>query len=121
MQLIAIGIYAVGFVYFICRLAWTLTGETMVTLNPPQVTIQTRVFGVALSSRTYHTDDIYRMHFIPPKRMATQHSVLNPNSSCIRFYVNNRAQRFAKGVSSDEARALIDKMLQVHEFPRSWF
>ena len=121
MQMIAIGIYVAGFIYFVSWLAWTLTGETMVTLIPPEVTIQSRVFGFAVSSRVYQTDEIYRMRFIPPKRMATQRSVVNPNSSYIRFDVNSRAQRFAKGVSKDEARALIDKMLQVHEFPRSWF
>jgi hypothetical protein len=121
MQMIAIGIYVVGFIYFLGWLAWTFTGETMVILIPPDVTIQSRVFGVALSSRVYHTEEIFRISFIPPARMATQQSVLNPNSSYIRFDVNNRAHRFAKGVSSEEARALIDKMLQVYAFPRSWF
>lgn len=121
LQLIAIGIYGFGFIYFVCWLAWTMTGETVVTLKPPEVKIATRVFGVDISIRTFHTDEIYRMHFIPPKQLATQRSVVNPNSSYIRFERNNRPQKFAKGVSKDEARALIDKMLQVYQFPRSWF
>jgi len=90
-------------------------------LNPPEVKIQTRVFGVNLSTRTLQTNQINRMKFIPPSRFVTQRSVLNPNSSRIQFLVNDRPQSFAKGVSKDEARALIDKMLQVYEFPRSWF
>jgi hypothetical protein len=121
LQMIAIGIYAFGFIYFMCWLAWTMTGETVVTLNPPEVRIASRVFGVDLSVRTFHTDQIHRMRFVEAKRMATQRSVLNPNSSYIRFEVNDRARKFAKGVSKDEARALIDKMLQVYQFPRSWF
>jgi hypothetical protein len=121
LQTIAIGIYSVGFIYFVCWLAWTSTGETVVTLNPPEVKIQTRVFGVNLSTRTLQTNQINRMKFIPPSRFVTQRSVLNPNSSRIQFLVNDRPQSFAKGVSKDEARALIDKMLQVYEFPRSWF
>ena len=119
--MIAIGIYVVGFIYFVCWLAWTMTGENVVTLNPPEVRIQSCVFGVALTSRTFQTNQIYRMRFIPPTRLATQRSVINPNSSCIRFEVNKRAQNFAKGVTADEARALIDKMLLVYQFPRSWF
>ncbi|MGO9339697.1 MAG: hypothetical protein ACLPY1_19530 [Terracidiphilus sp.] len=121
LQQIAIGIYAVGFLYFVCWLAWTTTGKTVVTLNPPKVKIQSCVFGVPLVSRTFHTSEIHRMRFIPHKRLITQKSVVDPNSSRIRFEANNRSESFAKGVTEEEARALIDKMLQVYEFPRSWF
>ena len=121
LQTIAIGIYIVGFIYFAIWLAWTLTGQTVVVMKPPEVKIQTRVFGVDLASRTFLTHQINRMRFIPHSRVLTQPSVIDPNSSYIRFEANNHRQKFAKGVSEEEARALIDKMLQIYEFPRSWF
>ena len=121
LQQVAIGIYVVGFLYFVCWLAWTLTGKTVVTLAPPDVKIESSVFGVALTTRTFHTNQINRMRFIPHTRVITQQSVLNPNSSRIRFEANNRSESFAKGVIEDEARALIDKLPQVYEFPRGWF
>ena len=121
LQMVAIGVYVVGFIFFAIWLAWTTSGQTVITMNPPEVKIQTRVFGVDLTSRTFQTHQINRMRFIPHTRVVTQRSVINPNSSYIRFEANNRRQRFAKGVSAEEARALIDKMLQVYEFPRSWF
>jgi hypothetical protein len=121
LQMTAIGIYAFGLFYFLCWLAWTMTGETVITLKPPEVRIARRVFGIDVSVRTFQTEEIYRMRFVPAKRMATQRSVVNPNSSYIHFEVNDRPRKFVKGVSKDEARALIDKMLQVYQFPRSWF
>ncbi|HXR39106.1 MAG TPA: hypothetical protein VN776_08435 [Terracidiphilus sp.] len=121
LQMISIGIYVVGFIYFVGWLIWNRTGETVVTLNPAEVRIQTRVFGVDLSSRTFQTGQIHRMRFIPPRRLLTRPSVVNPNSSCIRFEADKRSKSFARGVTEAEARALIDKMLLVYEFPRSWF
>jgi hypothetical protein len=121
LQMIAIGIYVFGFIYFVCWLAWTMTGENVVILNPPEVKIESRVFGVPLASRTFQASQIHRIRFIPHKKVATQRSVINPNSSCIRFEVDKRSESFAKGVTEDEARALIDKMLLIYEFPRSWF
>jgi hypothetical protein len=121
LQMVALGIYGLGFIYFVCWLAWTMTGDTLVTLIPPEVKIQKRVFGVELATRTFQTGQINRIRFVPPTRLATQKSVLNPNSSCIRFEANKKSERFAKGITEDEARALIDKMLLIYEFPRSWF
>ncbi len=121
LQMISIGLYVVGFIYFVCWLAWTMTGDTLVTLDPPEVKIEVRVFGFALTSRSFQTSQIHRIRFIPHTRVATQQSVINPNSSCIRFEVNKKSESFGNGVTEDEARAMIDKMLLVYEFPRSWF
>jgi hypothetical protein len=121
LQMVAIGIYVTGFAYFLGWLAWTITGETLITMNPPEVKIQTRIFGIELNSRTFQTNQINRMRFVPPSRLITQRSIINPNSSTIRFEANKKSESFAKGVSEDEARAVIDRMLQIYEFPRSWF
>src|SRR5580698_4407516 len=51
-------------------------------------------------------------HFFPHKRIKTQRAIFNPNSSCIRFEVKGRSEIMAKGVTEEEARVLIDKMLQ---------
>jgi hypothetical protein len=121
LQKIAIAVYAIGFLYFLWWMAWTTTGDTLLTLNPPKVKIQNRVFGIPLLSRTYKTSQIHRIHFVPHTRIRTQRSIINPNSSYIRFDVNERPEILARGVTEAEARALIDKMLQVYQFPRSWF
>lgn len=121
LQKIAIGIYAAGFVYFLGWLARTTTGETVVTLHPPTVRIQTLVCGIVVSTRTFNTAQIHRIHFVPHTKVLTQRTTVNPNSSYISFEAKNRRQSFARGVTENEARALIDKMLQVYQFPRSWF
>jgi hypothetical protein len=121
MQQIAIVVYVVGFLYFLWWMAWTMTGDTLLILRPPEVKIQNRVFGIPLASSTYKTGQIHRIQFVPHKRIKTQRSIINPNSSCIRFEVNGRSETMAKGVTEEEARALIDRMLLVYEFPRSWF
>jgi hypothetical protein len=121
LQQIAIAIYAAGFVFFLWWMAWTMTGDTHLILNPPEVKIQNRIFGIPLVSDTYKADQIHRIHWVPHKRIKTQRSIINPNSSCIRFEVKGRSDILAKGVTEEEARVLIDKMLQVYQFPRSWF
>jgi hypothetical protein len=121
LQMIAIGIYVLGAVYFLGWLSWTMTGETLVILSPPEIKIQVRVFGIELSSRTFQISQVNRLRFVPHRRLATQPSVLNPNSSWIRFDVNRKPQNFGKGVTEDEARAVIDKMLEICEYPRGWF
>jgi|HubBroStandDraft_5_1064220.scaffolds.fasta_scaffold47817_2 hypothetical protein len=121
LQQIAIAIYVAGFLFFLWWMAWTMAGDTHLILSPPQVKIQNRIFGIPLVSDTYRADQIHRIHFVPHKRIKTQRAIFNPNSSCIRFEVKGRSEIMAKGVTEEEARVLIDKMLQVYQFPRSWF
>ncbi len=120
LQMVAIGIYAIGFIYFVCWLAWIKTGETLVTMHPPELTLQTRVLGIDLTSRTFQTHQINRIRFVPPGKARMQRSVIDPNSSCIRFDANNRIETFARGVTEGEARAMIDRMLETYQFPRNW-
>lgn len=121
LQMIAIGIYVLGFFFFVGWLAWTWTGETMVVLNPAEIKIERRVLGVELAARTFRTDQVTRLKFIPPRRVTTQRSSLNPNPSCVQYQANNKTLSFAKGVTEAEARALIDRMLVVYQFPGSWY
>jgi len=121
LQMIAIGIYGLGFLFFVGWLAWTWTGETMVILNPSEIKLERRVLGIDLAARTFRTDQVSRLKFIPPGKVATQRSALNPNSARIEFRADSRTLSFAKGVTEAEARALIDVMLEVYQFPGSWY
>jgi len=121
LQMIAFGIYVLGFFFFVGWVAWTMTAETVVVLNPTEIRIERRVLGVEVAAHTYRTNQVSRLKFISPSKISTQNSVLNPNSSRIQFLMDNKPQRFAKGVTETEARALIDKMLEPYEFPGSWY
>jgi hypothetical protein len=121
LQIVAIGIYVVGFFLFLGWIAWTWTGETMVFLNPAEIKIERRVLGIDLAARTFPTNQVSRLKFIPPSRVATQQSTLNPNSTRIQYQADSRTLSFGKGVTEAEARALIDKMLEVYRFPGSWY
>lgn len=111
LQMTAVSIYFIGASYFVGWLTWTLTGETRVTLTKPVLRIEIRVLGVAVSARTFDSDRIYHMRFIPAREFITRRAVLNPNTSCIRFDMDRKPHSFAKGVTVDEARAMIDRML----------
>ncbi len=121
LQMIAAGIYVVAFFYFVAWLAWTLTGDTLVALDSSELRIQTRVLGIDLTTHAFPADQVSRLRFVLPFRKSDSWSVLNRHSTSIEFEAANKPHNFAKGVTETEARALIDKMLQVYQFPRSWF
>ncbi|MDR3774988.1 MAG: hypothetical protein P4L26_16660 [Terracidiphilus sp.] len=121
LQMIAMAIYVVAFFYFVAWLVWTLTGDTLLALDSSELRIQTRVLGIDLTTHAFPADQVSRLRFVPPFRKSDYWSVLNRDSSSIEFEAANKPHTFAKGVTETEARALIDKMLQVYQFPRSWF
>ncbi len=112
LQFIAAGVYIVGFFYFIWWFASTFTGETVLTLNPTTMTIQRRVLGIELYTRSFQTNKIYRVAYVGPDRKAKIKSVAGLNSSRIKFHTDKKTHSFAIGILEAEARVLIEQMLK---------
>src|SRR5271167_4876239 len=49
LQMIAIGIYVLGFFFAVCWLIWTFTNETILSLDRSAMKIHRRVIGIDLS------------------------------------------------------------------------
>jgi hypothetical protein len=116
MQLIAIGIYAVGFCFFVCWLAWALTSDTVVTVDPDELKIQRRVMGIDTTARRFQTSEASKLRYVPPARTWGDKNTVNPLSSKIQFQANGKAQTIAYGITQPEAAAVIEWMHSVYNF-----
>jgi hypothetical protein len=121
LQMIAIGIYVVGFLYFLWWITWSFTGETMVILNPIELKIQQRIIGIDISTKTFRNEEVARVIYVPPAKSPTNQSVIDPTSGKITFRAKNTTHAFAKGILEIEASVLIEQMLQIYGFPGSYF
>lgn len=119
LQLAAIGLYVFGFLFFIGWLAVTFTSDVLVSLTPSELKIQRRVLGVELTSESFSNGLVSQVVYLPPGKLSTNRSDIDPNSSKIQFKVDQKSHSFAKGITQVEAGALILLMLQVYKFPES--
>src|SRR5271157_1734179 len=119
LQLIAIGVYAVGFCIFVCWMAVTFTGDTVLSLDVYDMKIQRRALGIELSSRSFQTNHVSEVLYVAPG-MSPRRSVFDPNTSKIQFRVGKRMHSFARGISDTEAYALIILMMKIYKFPNSY-
>jgi hypothetical protein len=119
LQLVAMGIYILGFCFFVCWLVWIFTGDTLLFLDAVEMKIQRRVLGVDLSTRVLDTRQVSQLRYVGPRAIATYQGVTNPSTSRIQFRVSGALQSFARGVSEIEAQTLIERMLEVYKFPKS--
>src|SRR5580698_545519 len=55
-QLMAVCLYVVGFIFFLGWLAWTSTGETLLSIDSNDMKIQHKAMGIELSSHSYRTN-----------------------------------------------------------------
>jgi hypothetical protein len=118
-QLIAIAIYIIGFMIFICWITWTATGETILFLDAKDMKIQQRILGIELASRSFPTRDVHSFNYVRPKQFWALRANTDPSSSRIRFTVHGKYHYFARGVSEAEAFALVERMVEIHRFPGS--
>jgi len=121
LQMIAVGVYAIGFPFFLCWLAFTFTGDSMVSLNPTEMVIQRRVLGIDLVTRSFENTHVSQLIYVAPGKLTSNQSLVDPNSSKIQFLVDTRTHSFAKGIAEEEASALIEEMLKVYKFNGSYF
>jgi len=117
LQIVAIGIYTLGFCFAVCWLIWTFTNETVLTLNPGEMKIHRRVLGIDLATRGFPTRQIRNFRFVPPTRSWASQGADDPKTSKIQFQFGNSAQTFGEGVSELETDSLFALMHSVYRFP----
>jgi hypothetical protein len=121
LQMVALGVYAVGFPFFLCWLAFTFTGDTLVALNPDEMVIQRRVLGIELVTRSFPTSHVSQLIYVAPGKLSRNQSLVDPNSSKIQFLMDAKTHSFAKGIAAEEARTLLEAMRKVYQFKGSNF
>jgi len=119
LQLIAAGLYALGLLFFLGWLAFTFTGETILSLDQDELRIERRVLGIELASRGFPTGQMSQLVYIPPEKLRFSRAVYDPNTSQIQFRSGLGLHSFARGITEGEASALILLMLEVYKFPDS--
>lgn len=119
MELMAIGLYIFGFFLFLGWVAWTMTGESVLILDPAELKIQKRLLGIDVATRKFRTSDIRNIRFVRPRRFWAIRSDTDPSTSKIQFVTSKGFQSFAKGIAEAEANALIERMTEIYRFPRS--
>jgi len=119
LQVIAVGIYVIGFFIFLGWVAWTVTGETVLDLDSNQMRIQLRALGIDLSSRSFPTREVHSFNYVRPRQFWALRADTDPSTSRIRFTVKGKYHYFARGVSQSEAFALVERMVEIHRFPGS--
>lgn len=115
LQLIAVGIYAFGFIFAVCWLVWTFSNETTLIVDPEKITIQRRVIGIEISSFSFPISDVRGLRFIPPIGSWVSPGETDPKTSKIQFQSGGKTQLLAAGVTEKEAMALFAAMNRVYK------
>jgi hypothetical protein len=97
---------------------WGLTGETILTLNPAELKIQRLVIGIEWDTRTFASNDVRGLRYVPPANRWTFRDGADPNASMVQFQANDKKYSFAGGITEREACALIDRMLAVYRLSK---
>jgi len=119
LQGIAIVGYVVGFLVILCWLMWAFTSETILHLDANEMRLQRRIIGIDLFTRSFQNSEVEQIRYVAPSHAATSKSITDPNTSKIQFVAKGVPQVFGQGISELEARALIERMLDVYTFPKS--
>jgi hypothetical protein len=120
LQLIAVGIYIAGLCFFLGWLSWILTGETILTLGSDEMVVQRQIFGITMHTLRFSPNDIRCLRYTPPVESWPFKSYTDPSTSSVRFRVGNRSYRLAKGITEEEAFALILEMHKVYHFSQGF-
>lgn len=106
---------SVGIGVFIVAVIPRLFGRTLVTVSPSNLTIQwkSRIW-LRSKKEVYSTGDVHSLRFV---EKSGKHRIQNEHGqSEIQFREDYRPLYFGTGVTSDEAQALIAKMIKVYPF-----
>lgn len=113
--------WALGWVGILTALLWCLAGRTTLTLDESEMAIQRRVLKMEWDRRRFATKDVLNLRYIPSfslRGWAGTTYTTYTSASQIRFEADGKTRRFAAGISDTEAFALIDRMLEVYNFPK---
>jgi hypothetical protein len=117
LQMIAAGIYILGFLFAVCWLLWIFTCETVVLINAREMKILLRVMGIEVASRSFTTSEIRGLKFIPPITSWASMGHPDPRTSRTQFRIGKTTHILAIGVSENESLALFAAMQRVYRFP----
>jgi len=117
LQMIAIGLYVLGFLFAVCWLVWTFTKESALLLNPVEMRVQRLVMGIEVSSRNFSTGEVRGLKFVPPVESWASQGEPDPKTSKIEFRTGDKTHTFAEGVTEKEALALFAAMQRIYHFP----
>jgi hypothetical protein len=104
--------------YFGGWLIWALGGTTLVALTAVEMTIQRRVFGIELFTRTFQTSRMENLRYIAPYWVNDADGAGYTRSKvCIT--ANGWSRTLASGLSEFDAKVLMDRIMEVCYFPQS--
>ncbi|MGA3370408.1 MAG: hypothetical protein ABSC48_01470 [Terracidiphilus sp.] len=91
------------------------TIKHVLTLNPAEMTIQMRFFGIRVRQRTIATSRFHNLRYA-----ASEYGDWASLNSMRRIEIDrdSKTRKFAFGITEKEADALIEKMMEVYNFPK---
>ncbi|MGA3345529.1 MAG: hypothetical protein ABSC76_11735 [Terracidiphilus sp.] len=90
--------------------------KIILTLNRSMMIIQRRSFGIKRSTSKYSTDSLNNLRFVSA---SNREEIRNEyRQSEIQIDQGLKTHPFAEGIAETEARALIEKMMEVYNFPK---
>ncbi len=107
-----LGGWAIGECVVSGAILWGLGGSITLMLDPSNLEIRRRLFGLQIGGFTCPTSKVRNLRFTPAGRGR------NAPQSAVSIEVADKSFSFASGISDAEAFALIDKMLEIYKFPR---
>lgn len=110
--------WLIATIFGISVISWSLTGQTSLFLDQSEMRIRRQVLGVEWDTRTFRTQFITNLRFIPGQWTRDRWNDNSYTQSEIRFDAEDKTRSFASGLEDAEAFALIDRMLEVHNFPK---
>jgi hypothetical protein len=89
------------------------TTKQVLTLNPAELTIQARLFGIGVRKRSFATSRFHNLRFA-----SAEYGLSMNDTNRIQIDRDFKTRNFAFGISELEADTLIDKMMDVYRFPK---
>jgi hypothetical protein len=109
-------ILGVGFFLGVLWFTMIFTIQHELTLNPTEMTIQTRTLGIGVRKRTVATSRLHCLRF-EPSGYGDLMSI--NNMSRIQIDRDCKTRNLAFGITEQEADTLIEKMMEVYKFPKN--
>jgi hypothetical protein len=114
-------IWALAEVGVTVGLIWSLAGSTALTVDQSVVSIQRRIAGVEWDTRRFAARSVCNLRYIPSSWVRGWegiHYIITKTESQIKFEADGKTRTLVSGITDIEAFALIDKMLDVDNFPK---
>ena len=92
---------------------WKIAGRTTLMLDQSQIAIARRLMGIQFSRQSFVTESVRNLRYRPGGNRGK-----HVYQSQVLFEAGDKTCSFATGIADSEALALIDRMLDVHKFPK---